>query len=539
MTLRCMAEQERADAPVVLASVNGKLKELGTPGEFDRAVDSVQFITTAQKIGMDVYRRSLVMLMLYAFTQVQKQEGGSSLHVIIEHSIGDAYYFHFRRGERMAEGMLGKVKEQMEAAVKADIPIEKLTLPTDEAIRYFASADMKEKARLFRYRMASTVNLYSMNGYRDYFYGYMVPSAGVLKWFDLMPYDEGFVLQFPSVKDPVHVSALEDQPKLFQAIKETRQLNEKLSLLTVADLNDHITAGDMNRMILVQEALQEQKIVEIVQKIREKKTVKFVLVAGPSSSGKTTFANRLAIQLAAYGYHAHIISVDNYYVDREFTPRDKSGDYDYEAIEAVDLALFNTQLQDMLSGKAVKMPRYDFKAGHKVFDQPPVQMGPGDILVIEGIHCLNDRLTFAIPREVKFKIYISALTQLNVDSHNRVSTADGRLVRRMVRDFRTRATPAVGTLSRWASVRRGEEKNIFPYQESADVVFNSAMAYELSVLKSYAQPMLFSVPEESPVYPEAKRMLKFLDYFLPCRADFVPNNSLLREFIGGGCFAVD
>ena len=539
MTLKSLANEERTDAPVVLASVNGKLKELGTPGDFDRKRDNVKFITTAEKIGMDVYRRSLVMLMLCAFTEAEKQEGMPRLHVIIEHSIGDAYYFHFRKGEQMPDGMLEKVKAHMQKAVEADLPIEKLTIPTDEAARFFDSVDMTEKARLFRYRMASTVNLYSMNGYCDYFYGYMVPSAGVLKWFDLAPYDEGFVLQFPSVKDPEHVSALSDQPKLFQVIKETRDLNEKLSLLTVADLNDHITAGDVNRLILVQEALQEQKIVEIVQKIRERKTVKFVLVAGPSSSGKTTFANRLAIQLEAYGYHAHIISVDNYYVDREFTPRDEKGDYDYEALEAVDLALFNSQLKKMLAGEEVRMPRYEFKAGRKVYDQPPVKMGPGDILVIEGIHCLNDRLTFAIPREVKFKIYISALTQLNVDSHNRVSTADGRLVRRMVRDFRTRATPAVGTLSRWASVRRGEEKNIFPYQESADVVFNSAMAYELSVLKSYAQPMLFSVPEDSPVYPEAKRMLKFLDYFLPCRADFVPNNSLLREFIGGGCFAVD
>ena len=538
MTLQEMAEKEHTDAPVVLASVNGKLQELITPGDFDREKCDIRFITTAQKIGMDVYRRSLVMLMLYGFMKAQEGED-PKLHVTVEHSLGEAYYCHFRRGEVLPSGMLEKVKQEMVRAVNADLPIRKFTVPTDEAVRYFHQADMEEKARLFRYRMASSVNLYSLDGYRDYFYGYMVPDTGLLKWFDLTPYDEGFLLRFPSMKDPCAVAPVSDQPKLFQIMKETRELDEKLSLSTVADLNDHITQGDMNKMILVQEAQQEQKIVEIVQKIRAKKTVKFVLVAGPSSSGKTTFANRLAIQLEAYGYHAHIISVDNYYVDREYTPRDENGDYDYEALEAVDLKLFNSQLQEMLSGGTVVMPRYDFKTGRKIFDQPAMKMGPEDILVIEGIHCLNDRLTFAIPSEVKFKIYISALTQLNIDSHNRVSTADGRLVRRMVRDFRTRATPAVGTLARWASVRRGEEKNIFPYQESADVVFNSAMAYELSVLKSYAQPLLFSVPEDSPVYPEAKRMLKFLDYFLPCRADFVPINSLLREFIGGGCFNVD
>lgn len=538
MTLIDMAKEEQTQAPVVLASVDGKLKELMSAGDFDRERDHVKFITTAEKIGMDVYRRSLVMLMLYGFMKAQEKEQ-RQLHVVVEHSLGDAYYCHFRRDEVLPDGLLDKVKNEMRAAVEADIPIRKVTVPTDEAAKFFQSVGMEEKARLFRYRMASYVSLYSLDGYRDYFYGYMVPSAGILRWFDLMSYDEGFLLCFPSVADPCRVAPLKDQPKIFQVLKETRELNEKLSLSTVADLNDHITEGDINRMILVQEALQEQKIVEIVQKIRAKRSVKFVLVAGPSSSGKTTFANRLAIQLAAYGYHAHIISVDNYYVDRESTPRDENGDYDYEALEAVDLKLFNSQLKEMLAGGTVQMPRYDFKTGRKVFDQPPVRLGPEDILVIEGIHCLNDQLTFAIPSEVKFKIYISALTQLNVDSHNRVSTADGRLVRRMVRDFRTRATPAVGTLARWGSVRRGEEKNIFPYQESADVVFNSAMAYELSILKSYAQPLLFSVPEDSPVYPEAKRMLKFLDYFLPCRSDFVPINSILREFIGGGCFNVD
>ncbi|MGI5990483.1 MAG: nucleoside kinase [Lachnospiraceae bacterium] len=538
MTLIDMAKEEQTQAPVVLVSVDGKLKELMSAGDFDRERDHVKFITTAEKIGMDVYRRSLVMLMLYGFMKAQEKEQ-RQLHVVVEHSLGDAYYCHFRRDEVLPDGLLDKVKNEMRAAVEADIPIRKVTVPTDEAAKFFQSVGMEEKARLFRYRMASSVSLYSLDGYRDYFYGYMVPSAGILRWFDLMSYDEGFLLCFPSVADPCRVAPLKDQPKIFQVLKETRELNEKLSLSTVADLNDHITEGDINRMILVQEALQEQKIVEIVQKIRAKRSVKFVLVAGPSSSGKTTFANRLAIQLAAYGYHAHIISVDNYYVDRESTPRDENGDYDYEALEAVDLKLFNSQLKEMLAGGTVQMPRYDFKTGRKVFDQPPVRLGPEDILVIEGIHCLNDQLTFAIPSEVKFKIYISALTQLNVDSHNRVSTADGRLVRRMVRDFRTRATPAVGTLARWGSVRRGEEKNIFPYQESADVVFNSAMAYELSILKSYAQPLLFSVPEDSPVYPEAKRMLKFLDYFLPCRSDFVPINSILREFIGGGCFNVD
>lgn len=539
MTLRELAAREQTQAPIVLASVNGKLKELTAVGEYDTERDKITFITTAEKIGADVYRRSLILLMLYAFREAEKRGEAPELHIQVEHSMGKAYYCHFAEGEKLPDGLLPKVKQIMCEAVKEDLPIEKMTVPTDDAAHFFRDMDMEEKARLFRYRMASTVNLYSLGGYLDYFYGYMVPSAGVLKWFDINQYDDGFLLRFPARAKPCEIGPLEDQPKVYQSMKETWKWAEKLQLSTVADLNDHITKGDMNRLILVQEAQQEQKIVEIVQRIRQRGTVRFVLVAGPSSSGKTTFANRLAIQLMAYGYHARIISVDNYYVEREDTPKDEQGEYDYEALEAVDLNLLNTQLKDLLNGKCVKMPRFDFKLGKKVYDTPPMQMGQDDILIMEGIHCLNDNLTFAIPAEAKFKIYISAMTQLNVDSHNRVPTTDGRLVRRMVRDFRTRATPAVGTLTRWASVRRGEERNIFPYQESADVVFNSAMPYELSVLKLYATPLLFSVPTDSPVYPEAKRMLKFLDYFLACRSDFVPINSLLREFIGGGCFNVD
>jgi uridine kinase len=294
----------------------------------------------------------------------------------------------------------------------------------------------------------------------------------------------------------------------------------------------------MNSLILVQEALQEQKIVEIVNAIKARRSTKFVMIAGPSSSGKTTFANRLSVQLRANGYKPHLISVDNYFVERAQTPLDENGNYNFEDLHTIDLELFNSHMEQLLEGKEVEMPVFNFKIGRKEYHGDRLRLGEEDILVIEGIHCLNDEMSYILPKESKFKIYISALTQLNVDEHNRVSTTDGRLLRRLVRDYRTRGSSAKNTFAMWDSVRKGEEQNIFPFQECADAMFNSAMPYEMSVLKPFVEPLLFSIGEDEPEYQEAKRLLKFLDYFLPCSVENVPINSIIREFVGGGCFKV-
>ena len=366
----------------------------------------------------------------------------------------------------------------------------------------------------------------------------MAPSTGKLGVFDLFMYDEGFVLQLPTKEEPQKVPEFMPQKKLFNVLKESTRWAEMLDISTVGALNEHITKGDMSSLMLAQEALQEQKIVELVKKIQEREGVKFIMIAGPSSSGKTTFSHRLSIQLMANGYKPHPIGVDDYFVEREQTPKDENGNYNFEDLHAIDIELFNDNMNRLLKGEEVDMPTFNFKTGRKEYHDNKLRLGKDDILVIEGIHCLNDELSYSLPVESKFKIYISALTQLNIDEHNRVSTTDGRLIRRLVRDSRTRGASAKRTLGMWDSVRRGEEKNIFPFQEQADVMFNSALAYELCALKPYAEPLLFSIKEDEPEYQEAKRLLKFLDYFLPCGIENIPIDSIIREFVGGGCFKV-
>jgi len=327
-------------------------------------------------------------------------------------------------------------------------------------------------------------------------------------------------------------------PKIFQVQKESEKWGEMLDVSVVGEINEKISRGKIEEMILISEALQEGKISKIAEQISQQRDVKFVMIAGPSSSGKTTFSHRLSIQLAAHGMKPHPIAVDNYFVNREDTPRDENGNYNFECLEAIDIELFNHDMNALLRGERVELPRFNFKLGKREYKGDFLQMKPNDILVIEGIHSLNDRMSYSLPKESKFKIYISALTQLNVDEHNRISTTDGRLIRRMVRDNRTRGTSARETIAMWPSVRRGEDENIFPYQEEADAMFNSALIYELAVLKLYAEPLLFQIQEDTPEYQEAKRLLKFLDYFVGVPSEAIPNNSILREFVGGSCFDV-
>ena len=363
-------------------------------------------------------------------------------------------------------------------------------------------------------------------------------NTGYLKYFDLKLYKDGVLLLLPERSDPRKVAQVPKLERIYQTLRETGELGKKLQVSTVGDLNEQITSGRMNELILVQEALMEKKLGDIAEMIAAKPDKKIVMIAGPSSSGKTTFSHRLSIQLRAKGLIPHPIAVDNYFVNRVNSPRDENGDYDYESLECIDVKQFNQDMTDLLAGRQVAMPTYNFLTGEREYRGDWLKLGDGDILVIEGIHCLNEKLSYSLPKENKFKIYISALSQLNIDEHNRIPTTDGRLLRRIVRDARTRGASAQDTIQRWPSVRRGEDSNIFPYQEDADVIFNSALVYELAVLKLYAEPALFSVPRSSAEYVEAKRLLKFLDYFLGVSSEDIPKNSIMREFIGGSCFKV-
>ena len=534
-TLFELAKQAQPDYPhqIILAKVDGKLHELK---DMEIENEKVEYITTAAAVGNETYRRSVVLLMLHAIYQTAPEH--SIDRVTIEYSISKGLYCSLKADFQVTEEFLARVKTKMQEIVAADIPITKRMIQTSEAVKLFEKYGMEDKTKLFKYRRSSYVNIYNLDGFEDYFYGYMAPSTGMLGVFDLFAYDEGFVLQLPVKEAPEIVPEFAPQQKLFQVLKESTQWANMLGIDTVGALNEHITNNDMNSLILVQEALQEQKIVEIVNSIKKRKSTKFVMIAGPSSSGKTTFSHRLSIQLSAHGLRPHPIPVDNYFVNREDTPVDEDGKPNYECLEAIDVQQFNDDMNALLAGKSVHLPVFDFVSGKRMYSEKETKLGKEDILVIEGIHCLNDQLSFALPKENKFKIYVSALTQLNVDEHNRVPTTDGRLLRRIVRDARTRGTTAKATISMWPSVRRGEESYIFPYQEQADVMFNSALIYELAVLKMYAEPLLFGIGREEPEYQEAKRLLKFLDYFVGIPSESVPMNSILREFIGGGCFQI-
>lgn len=524
--------QRKYQDDIVLAMVNHKLSELWKPAQDG---DKITFLTTGTVNGNETYRRSMVMVMLKAFYDVY---GHKINNINVMYSLSKGYYCELDGDLQVTRDALYQVKTRMTEIIKAAMPFEKHVISTNEAMEFFHKHRMYDKERLFKFRRSSRVNVYRLNKFEDYFYGYMVPNTGYLKYFELHAYDEGFVLQMPVKEEPRRVPKFCPQEKVFSVLKESSKWGELLEIGAVGALNENISKGKIGEIMLVQEALQEQKIAEIAKQLANRPDVKFIMIAGPSSSGKTTFSHRLSVQLRACGLHPHPIAVDNYFVNREDNPKDENGDYDFEALQAIDINLFNQDMGRLLKGEEVEIPSFNFKTGQRQYKGDTLKLGPDDILVIEGIHCLNDELSFSLPKESKFKIYISALTQLNVDEHNRISTTDCRLIRRIVRDARTRGATAEETLARWQSVRAGEEKNIFPYQEEADVMFNSALIYELAVLKQYVEPLLFGIPVDSPYYTEAKRMLKFMDYILGVSSDIVPANSLLREFIGGGCFNV-
>jgi uridine kinase len=517
--------------PIALVIINGKIRELMK--RVDRDCE-LTFATYGDAIGHKTYVRSAIMLLMKAIKDVAGYETAAETKV--EFAIGAGYYCRFRKGFSLDEKQIVRVKERMQELVEADLAITKKAYPAEEAIALFKKYGMNDKVKLFRYRRSSTINVYCLGDYYDYYYGYMLPSTGYISCFDLLPYENGLILLLPEKEEPEKLPVFEPRKKLFQTLMQAGQWVEEIGIDTVGDLNDQICEGNIADMILVQEALQERRIGEIARDIARREGVKFVMIAGPSSSGKTTFSHRLSIQLRTYGMRPHTIGLDNYYLNHDSTPLDEDGNPDYECLEALDVEQFNQDMAELLAGKSVELPTFNFKTGKREYNGRTVKLGPDDILVIEGIHGLNEKMSHSLPAESKYKIYISALTCLNVDEHNRIPTTDGRLLRRMVRDARTRGASAQKTIEMWASVRRGEEKYIFPFQEQADAMFNSALVYELAVLKQYAEPLLFSIKKGEPEYHEAKRLLKFLEYFLGVSSEELPKNSLCREFVGGSCF---
>ncbi|MCR5742680.1 MAG: nucleoside kinase [Lachnospiraceae bacterium] len=518
---------------IILCTHDGRLRELSHKIYCDGEID---FITGADKVGNETYRRSAVFVFLKAFYDVVGS--GKACDVFVDFSVSKGYYIRARGDFSLDAELIDKVERRMHSLCDLNLPICKRTVDVEDAIKLFGSLGMHDKERLFKYRMSSKINLYELDGYYDYFYGYMVPSTGYVKYFKLYQYGEGLVLQMPTKNSPRKLEEFKPQNKVTAKLIESSKWSAALNVSCVADLNEKIVNRTINDIMLIQETQQNQELANIVKAIKDRGNVKFIMIAGPSSSGKTSFSHRLSIQLRAQGYKPHPIGVDDYFINREDCPRDENGDYNFEDIDSIDVKAFNRDMNMLLNGEQIEMPRYNFKTGFREYRGEFLKLNEDDILIIEGIHCLNPALYPNLPAENMFKVYISALTQLNVDEHNRVSTTDGRLLRRMARDAARRGISATETIARWESVRRGEEKNIFPFQETADVVFNSAMCYELPVLKTYVEPLLFSVPRNSKEYIEAKRLLKFLSYFLAIPADQVPNDSILREFVGGSVFPV-
>lgn len=524
------AYQDRYENTIALVLEDGKIRELIKTVHKDC---TLSFLTLKDSIGHKAYVRTAVMVLLRAAADVIPEA-----NIKVEFAIGPGYYCDVRMEKKLTEDMVKQIRARMQELVDEKIPITKKTYSIDEAREIFKKQKMEDKGKLFRYKRSSFANVYCLDGYYDYYYGFMLPDTGYVKYFDLMLYEKGLLLLLPGMDAPCMLEVFGPREKLFRTLRTASHWGEMMNIDSVGDLNDTICAGEMNDMILVQEALLERRIGEIAENIVKKGNVKFVLIAGPSSSGKTTFSHRLSIQLRTYGKIPHPIALDDYFVNRELTPRDENGDYNFECLEAIDVKQFSEDMERLLRGERVELPTFNFKTGKREYHGRYKQLGEEDILVIEGIHGLNPETTYSLPDESKFKIYISALTSLNLDEHNRIPTTDGRLLRRMVRDARTRGASARRTIEMWPSVRRGEENYIFPFQEEADEMFNSVLIYELSVLKQYAEPLLYSIEPGEPEYYEAKRLLKFLEYVQGIDSQNVPSNSICREFIGGSCFPV-
>lgn len=516
--------------PIVAAKCHNDLRELTFAVEEDC---EVEFVDLRCDDGQRIYQRSLVMVLIKAALDVLP-----GAKVTIEHSLSNGLYGEIHQETPVGEQEIEMIENRMREIVAKDLPFQRETVKREEAIEFFRSVGQEDKVQLFKYRQSETVHLYTLDNVRDYFYGYMVPSTGYLRLFRLLFYLPGFILQIPGKQDPHSIPFYCEQPKLAAIYHEAERWGRIEQISYVGSLNEKIENGEIGDLIRLAEVLHENKIARIAQMILETKdTARVILIAGPSSSGKTTFAQRLSLHLRVNGLKPVAISLDDYFVDRDRTPVDENGKPDFESIEAIDIELFNRDLTRLLQGKEVELPVFDFRDGRRKYVGKKLCITPEQPIILEGIHGLNDRLTHSIPAANKFKIYVSCLTQLNLDAHNRIPTTDVRKLRRICRDYQFRNHGAEDTLRMWDSVRRGEERNIFPFQENADVMFNSSLPYELSVLKPVAEPLLKAIDSSSEQFSEAKRLLTFLSYFLPLDAADVPSTSIIREFIGGSPFA--
>jgi len=525
---RVLPETERE--MIVGAIVNGELRELTFAVDMDSRVTP---ITMESADGARIYRRSLTFLLEAAFEDLFPDAD-----LTVDHSVTSGGFFCEVTGRNpLNQNELNQIKDLMRILVQTNLRFERQQVPLDEAIAYFREQGNQDKVRLLSYRQKGFLVLYRLENHRDYHHGYMVPSTGYLKWFDLTLMGDGFVIHYPRRASPKKTQAMPAYPKLLATFKQYGNWLERLGIESVGSLNDAISAGKIREVILVSEALHEQRISEIATQITNRSDqIRVVLVSGPSSSGKTTFSKRLTVQLISQGITPFPLEMDNYFVNRDDTPRDKNGGYDFEALGALNLNKLNEDLELLIAGKPVDLPHYNFRTGMSESGER-IQLVPGQLIILEGIHGLNPNLITRIKPANTFRIYASALTQLNLDRYNRISTTDTRLIRRIVRDARERGYSAQQTISRWESVGAGEKNHIFPYQENADTMFNSALAYELSALKPVVEPLLRQVNFGTSEYIEAKRLLSFLDWFLPVTTDLIPDNSILREFVGGSILA--
>ena len=519
--------QKEFPYPILIAKVNNKLEELTK--SITNPVN-IEFLDLTSREGNRTHISGLAYVLIYAVKKLY----GKTANAIIQHSLDKGIYIE--TNFKLNESKVAEIKKEMQSIIAADMPITKTTIDRMEAIEYFEKMNDPVKAGVMKYNTNSYVTLYRLGNYYNYFYNLMPISTGKLAAFDLTYIkDNGFLLQFPTVYIPDKIMPYQPHPGVFGVFKDYHDWGKTIKVENSVDLNRVVSSGKISDLIRIDEALQNNRLLKIASEINSKKDIKIVLIAGPSSSGKTTTTTKLCMFLKSFGLNPKMLSMDDYFVDRNETPLDEKGQPDYECLEAIDLKLFNTQLENLLKGEEVDIPTFNFVLGKKEYKKK-LKLEKDDIILIEGIHAINTNILTNIPRENKYKIYISALTELNIDEHNRVSTTDNRLLRRIIRDNRTRGYNVEHTLKTWVSVRRGEEKYIFPFQDEADFTLNTALIYELGVLKTYVEPLLYSVPYESPFYEEARRLINFLRLFLPIPADDIPRDSVLREFIGNGCF---
>ena len=520
-------EIQKAKCKIIACKFNNEIKSLNYKL---KSGGKLELIDLKDKDGMRIYRRGLVYIISKAFNEVYP-----GALMTINYQLSNAMFCTVDNLEITHE-VITNVKKRIKEIIEQDLPIEKRFMTKEEAIKFYEKEKTLKGKLQLDLKQKKEVTLYYCENYYNYFYGVLPISTGFAENYEITKYHHGFMVRYPSNETPNEISKFIDTPKLFATLEEYDELHKILNINTLYKLNQIIKSNKIAEYILLDEALHEKKIVTIADNIAKNKDIKLIAIAGPSSSGKTTFAKRLEIQLRLNGIKPVTISVDNYFVERETTPKDEDGNYDFESINAIDTKLLNNDILKLLNGEGIEAPTFNFHTGHKEYRGNKMKLAQDEILIMEGIHCLNDELTYLIPKEHKYKIYISALTVLNIDYYNRISTTDTRLIRRIVRDYQFRGYNAKHTLEMWPSVNRGEQNNIFKFQEEADVMFNSSLIYELSVLKKYAIPLLKEIDSSSALYSETKRLLSMLSYFEDIPDELVPTHSLLREFIGGSIF---